>query len=189
MTKYDDQTGMFITKEDYINENIAQLPNSDLLEQQWNNLPSTYDSKADTLLHIKRVNELMGLAAIELIKRGNIHDNSKLTSPEKEYFDRLTPRLKSLVYGSQEYSDSLKELSVALDNHYKENTHHPEHYENGINGFDLFDLIEMFMDWTAAGERVKGGNIENSIEVGKKRFNISDQLCDIFRNTAKRYKF
>jgi len=173
-----------MTKQEYIDAYLPQLPNADLLAEQYDNLKK-YDSMADALLHIKRVNELMGLAAIELVKRGNVHDNSKLSYPEKEYFDRITPKLKSLFYGSQEYIDSLKELSFALDNHYKENTHHPEHYENGINGFDLFDLIEMFMDWKAAGER-NGGTIEKSIEVGKKRFNISDQLCDILSNTAKR---
>ena len=48
-----------------------------------------YDSKADTLLHIKRVNELLGLAAMELIMRGQVHDNSKLLSPEKELFDEF----------------------------------------------------------------------------------------------------
>ena len=61
---------------------------------------TTYDSKADTLLHIKRVNQLLNEAAIKLIERGNKHDNSKLEEPEKAYFDRLTPLLETLTYGS-----------------------------------------------------------------------------------------
>ena len=85
-----------------------------------------YDSTADTLLHIKRVNELMGQAAQELIRRGNVHDQSKLEEPEKSEFDRLTPKLKTLVYGSEEYKASLAELGVALERHYKNNTHHPQ---------------------------------------------------------------
>jgi hypothetical protein len=146
----------------------------------------SYDSKVDTLLHIKRVAELMTKASSELIRRANIHDNSKLKSPEKELFDEFTPKLKGCTYGSDEYKDYLKELKVALDHHYKNNSHHPEHYENGINGFDLFDLIEMFFDWKAAGERHADGNIYKSIEINKDRFKISEQVCQIFKNTAER---
>lgn len=145
-----------------------------------------YDSKVDTLLHIKRVNELLINGASELIKRANVHDNSKMESPEKELFDKYTPKLKNSTYGSDEYKEFLKGLKVALDHHYANNTHHPEHYKNGVNGMDLFDLIEMFFDWKAAGERHSDGNIYKSIEINQKRFNISDQLVDIFNNTAKK---
>src|SRR5690554_3471786 len=100
-----------------------------------------YDSTKDTLLHIKRVNELLSLAAIELLARGQEHDNSKLESPEKELFDEYTPKLKDSTYGSDEYKANLKGLEPALKHHYMNNSHHPEHYENGINGMDLFDLI------------------------------------------------
>lgn len=145
-----------------------------------------YDSKADTLLHIKRVSELMTEASIELINRANVHDNSKLESPEKEMFDEFTPKLKDCTYGSEEYKGYLSGLKVALDHHYANNSHHPEHYENGVNGFDLFDLMEMFFDWKAATERHADGNIYKSIEINKERFNLSDQTCDMFVNTAKR---
>lgn len=147
---------------------------------------TTYDSKADTLLHIKRVNQLLNEAAIKLIERGNKHDNSKLEEPEKAYFDRLTPLLETLTYGSDEYKSSLAELQVALQHHYTYNSHHPEHYENGVNGFDLFDLMEMFFDWKAATERTKGGDIYKSIEYNKSRFELSEQVCQIFKNTAER---
>lgn len=146
-----------------------------------------YDSKADTLLHIKRVSELMTQASIELINRANIHDNSKLESPEKELFDEFTPKLKDCTYGSDEYKDYLKQLKVALDHHYQNNSHHPEHYENGVNGFDLFDLIEMFFDWKAASERHVDGDIYKSIEINKGRFELSEQIVDIFKNTAIRF--
>jgi len=102
-----------------------------------------YDSRADTLQHIKRVNELLMFAVSELLIRARKHDNSKLESPEKELFDEYTPKLKQCTYGSDEYKEFLKELTVALDNHYANNSHHLEHYENGVNGFDLCDLTEM----------------------------------------------
>lgn len=146
----------------------------------------TYDSKADTLLHIKRVNQLLSEAAIELIKRGNVHDSSKLEEPEKSEFDRLTPLLKTLEYGSEEYKASLAELQIALQHHYANNNHHPEHYKNGVNDFDLFDLMEMFFDWKAATERTKDGDIYKSIEYNKVRFGLSEQLCQILINTANR---
>lgn len=145
-----------------------------------------YDSKADTLQHIKRVSQLMNEAAIELIHRGNNHDNSKLEDPEKPEFDRLTPILKELTYGSEEYKASLADLQGALKHHYANNSHHPEHYENGVNDFNLFDLMEMFFDWKAATERTKDGNIYKSIEHNKGRFEISEQICKIFENTAKK---
>jgi hypothetical protein len=144
----------------------------------------SYDSQADTLLHIKRVSELLNEAAIELLKRANKHDASKLLPPEKELFDEFTPKLKDCTYGSDEYKEYLKGLKVALDHHYANNSHHPEHYENGVNGFDLFDLMEMAMDWKAATERMNDGDIMKSIEINKERFNMSNQLCDILKNTV-----
>lgn len=148
-----------------------------------------YDSKADTLLHIKRVSQLLTEASVELIKRANIHDNSKLESPEKELFDEFTPKLKDCTFGSDEYKGFLKGLRVALIHHYENNSHHPEHYENGVNGFDLFDLVEMFFDWKAATERMKDGDIYKSIAINKERFSLSEQVVDIFTNTAKRLNY
>lgn len=148
-----------------------------------------YDSSKDTLLHKRRINELLLLAAKEIMERVVKHDNSKLESPEKEYFDEYTPKIGKSTYGSEEYNEFLKGLKVALDHHYENNTHHPEHYENGVNGFDLFDLIEMFFDWKASTERHEDGNIYKSIEINKNRFNLSEQIVDIFNNTAKRLNY
>lgn len=143
-----------------------------------------YDSKADTLLHIKRVNQLLTEASVELIRRANIHDNSKLESPEKELFDEYTPKLAGCTYGSEEYFQFIEGLKPALNHHYSKNSHHPEHFENGVNGMDLFDIIEMFFDWRASSERHNDGDIYKSISINKNRFKMSDQLSEIFTNTA-----
>lgn len=148
-----------------------------------------YDSSKDTLLHKRRINELLLLAAKEIMNRAVEHDNSKLESPEKIQFDEFTPKLGKSSYGSDEYSEFLSGLKIALDHHYTNNTHHPEHYENGVNGFDLFDLMEMFFDWKASSERHEDGDIYKSIEINKKRFGLSDQVVDIFKNTANRLKY
>ena len=145
-----------------------------------------FDSTSDTLRHIKKVSTYLNDSACELIRRGNSHDDSKLLPPEKELFDEMTPILANLKYGTPEYFESLKKLKPALDHHYLENSHHPEHYENGINGMDLFDLIEMFFDWKAATERTLHGNIYKSIEFNKERFKMDPQVVDVFINTAKK---
>jgi len=146
-----------------------------------------YDSTADTLLHIKRVSYHLSQAAIEILRRGSVHDDSKLTTPEKEAFDKETPKLKGIGFGTKEYYESLANLQEALDHHYKFNSHHPQHYPNGINGMDLFDVLEMTMDWLAAVERTKDGDIAKSLEINKRRFNMSDQLVDIIANTYRNY--
>lgn len=147
-------------------------------------MKNEYDSRADTLTHIKRVSELMMMAAIELLRRASTHDNSKLEYPEKQFVDKFTPLLASSTYGSDEYKQFLIDMKPMLDHHYKTNSHHPEHYKNGIDGMDLFDVIEMFFDWKAAGERHANGNIFKSIEHNRLRFQMSDQLVSIFVNTA-----
>lgn len=88
-----------------------------------------YDSRADTMAHIKRVSDLLLFASSDLIHRSINHDKSKLKEPEKSLFDKYTPLLKDSVYMSDEYKGFLKKLSVALDHHYEHNSHHPEHYD------------------------------------------------------------
>lgn len=146
----------------------------------------SYDSTVDTLKHIKRVNEMLIYAATELLRRAAVHDASKLEEPEKSLFDEYTPKLKGCTYMSDEYHEYLNGLGVALNHHYAHNSHHPEHYPNGISGFDLFDLIEMFFDWKAATERHADGSLFKSIEINRDRFKMQAQLVEIFRNTAER---
>lgn len=130
--------------------------------------------------------ELMLVCIKNLADRASVHDKSKLMSPEKELFDEFTPKLKGTTYGSDEYYEYLKQLKPALDHHYANNSHHPEHYDNGIDGMDLFDVMEMLMDWKAASERHDDGDIYKSIEINAKRFELSEQVTNILYNTAKR---
>jgi len=143
-----------------------------------------YDSTKDTLLHMKQVSLLLNDAAIELIKRSNEHDLSKLGKEEKQHFDEYTEKLKGLTYGSDEYKKSLEGLKPALDHHYSNNRHHPEYHTNGIDDMNLFDVIEMILDWLAATQRHDDGDILKSIEINKKRFNMEDQLVKILTNTV-----
>ena len=145
---------------------------------------STYDSRPDTWQHIHTVQALMGEVITDLAGRAHDHDQSKLAAPEVEVFDRVTPKLHGLTYGSDEYKSSLAEMGEGLAHHYAVNSHHPEHYANGVNGMDLFDLIEMAADWKAASER--GEETAINLSHSLKRFEISEQLADVLRNTFAR---
>jgi hypothetical protein len=143
----------------------------------------TYDCTADTLKHIRRVQALLGIIARNLMARGECHDDSKLGPEEKPLFDEMTPLLKTLVYGSDEYKASLEKLGAALKHHYAVNSHHPEHFADGVAGMNLLDVVEMLCDWKAASERTKDGDFAKSVEIGIERFKIEPQLASILRNT------
>lgn len=149
----------------------------------------------DTLTHIRRVNELLIKASQVLLDRAIKHDASKLgyldelSAEERKGFDQAVYKLRNLEFGSDEYKASLKDLEPTLKLHYSRNSHHPQHYPNGISDMDLFDIIEMFYDWVAAGERTKKGSISKSISINKVRFDVNAQLTLIFMNTADRYLF
>lgn len=149
-----------------------------------NGMTQPYDSTEDTLTHIEEVRFRLAEIGAKLKRRGRIHDVTKLESPEKEIFDAMTPRLKTLTYGSDEYKASLAEMGLALDHHYRMWRHHPQHFEDGVNGMNLLDVIEMIADWKAASERHADGDILKSLEINRERFKISDQLYSILVNTV-----
>ena len=105
-----------------------------------------YDSTQDTQQHIAHVADRLHRLANLLRYRADAHDASKLLPPEKEAYDRLTPRLAGLTYGSEEYRATLREMKPAIAHHYAHNSHHPEHFEDGIAGMNLLDLVEMLCD-------------------------------------------
>ena len=142
-----------------------------------------YNSIPETQRHILSVQEKIEYFIKDLKHRAEIHDKSKMVSPELEIFDEYTPKLKGTTYGSDEYKEHLEGMKVGLKHHYANNRHHPEYHKDGINDMTLIDLIEMFSDWWAATERHADGDMDKSIEVNAKRFEISEQLTKIFKNT------
>jgi len=143
------------------------------------------DSTLATVLHARRVDELLLQLAGDVLARVTRHDRSKLESPEKDTFDVYSPRLRDSTYGSEEYKGFLTEMQAALDHHYGHNRHHPEHFDNGVDGMTLVDLIEMLADWKAAGERHADGSMAKSLAIQRDRFGLSDQLLSILTNTAR----
>jgi len=140
-----------------------------------------------TRKHMQRVSALLGFAACRLIQRAAEHDLSKLEPIELEPLQRMQDIIDAegpAPYGSDEYKRRTGMLGPMLKHHYANNSHHPDHYPNGVDGMDLFDIVEMFFDWKAASERGE----ESSMNIGAacKRFAVSPQLEAIFRNTADR---
>jgi len=133
--------------------------------------------------HRRLVREITEMVRFDLRKRALRHDESKTQEPEFSIFAKHSKKLRSITYGSVEYYEILDELRPALRHHYQHERHHPEHYKNGIDDMTLIDIIEMFCDWLAATNQHDDGDFSKSIEKNKERFNMSDQLAQIFLNT------
>jgi len=159
------------------------------------------NSEQETIAHICRVQELLSEIRTALYERGQVHDASKLKSPEVEAFENVSSALRSLTYGSPEYRRILREeLGVALEHHYANNSHHPEHWDTfsvnehgdrvwhkkGIQQMSLLDQLEMLADWKAAGERHADGSLTRSFMVNRQRFGLSyDQFVQLVKTAEE----
>ena len=146
------------------------------------------EANAETQKHIDAVRRYMRRIAVDLLKRGEGHDASKLGEEEREIFAKYTSRLKGMTYGSAEYEKCREEMKPALDHHYAKNRHHPEHFVAGINDMTLVDVVELFCDWFASSQRHHDGNILKSITHNKERFQISDQLVSLLFKNIKQQR-
>jgi rubrerythrin len=153
---------------------------------------STYDSRTDTEQHIQRVQSLMAQCIEKLTERSRVHDRSKLSEPEKSAFDYATPLLKGSTYGSDEYKGFLAELKPALDHHYVNNSHHPEHYRmwkcpacNGVYREDEITFSECYEGKPAFCPKCcpQGSLFEAQLEPttgieGMSLLDLVEMLCD-----------
>lgn len=141
--------------------------------------------KTKTQRHIEKVREYLDYFKLMLDKRRNSHDESKLRPPERELFDKYSDKLDDIEYDSEEYWEIMDELKPALKHHYNNNRHHPNFFSNGIEDMNLLDIVEMLFDWWAASQRHEDGDIKESINKNKDRFDMSEQLAKIFQNTVE----
>lgn len=137
----------------------------------------------DTLNHIAQVAQHLNHCAVNLLDRATFHDASKLKEPELSGYAGLADALKGLEYGTPEYRAAFAPFKEIIKHHYEHNSHHPEHYQNGVEGMSLFDVVEMLCDWKAASER-GGSDFNQSMHVSTQRFGIDHQLQRILLNTA-----
>lgn len=142
------------------------------------------ETRDATMEHIASVRQSLDAVANVVRVRGRNHDRSKLSPEELPYF-AVASSLKTLKYGSREYQRALKQLGPALDHHYANNRHHPEHHEHGIKGMNLVDAIEMTVDWHCAAQRHGADhNIFKSINHNRMRFRIPVMTASLLWNTA-----
>lgn len=83
--------------------------------------------------------------AFLLLKRANIHDNSKLVGPELELLSSLYGNQESFINPQVQLSDSQKEI---IEKHWENNRHHPEHFKC-VEKMSELDILEMCCDWYA----------------------------------------
>jgi len=139
--------------------------------------------KYDIMKHISLVRDFLDGCQNILMRRGQKHDRSKFGQLEIEIYEIYVPKLASTEYGSFEYHQHLAEMGKALKNHYEQNPHHPEHFENGIYDMTLFDLLEMLCDWMAAAQRS-----QRPIDMDAlcQRFDIDQRTRAILEKTVER---
>lgn len=134
--------------------------------------------------HIACVRVYLMQAVYNLQNRLLRHDESKLIEPERSAYEGLDERLEGLDYGTEAYRQGIKEhLGSALKHHYAHNSHHPEHYPNGVMDMSLLDLLEMLADLRAVCDD-KGKPVVD-LETNKRIHNISDDIYVILLNTLK----
>jgi hypothetical protein len=133
--------------------------------------------------HLMRVQLHMNKIINNLLSRLVCHDSSKYNTEEISLIIGKA-MLNNTTYGSAEYNIALKSVQDGVLSHYSKNTHHPEHYVNGIVGMSLFDLLEMLADWKSAGEQ-NGGDILSSLTINIDRYNIPEPIAKIISNTIQ----
>jgi hypothetical protein len=139
-----------------------------------------------TQAHINRVAELIGEVNSELTYRAIYHDQSKFdpieAGPLQEMQD-LIDREGQAPFGTDEYRRRTALLGPMLEHHYAKNSHHPEHWSNGIASMSILDVVEMLCDWKAASER--GGDSAINLTYLAQKYSIEPMLLSIMQSTCR----
>ena len=133
--------------------------------------------------HIRGVQTWMRHVIMLWTNRMVTHDQSKYSSPELPLIHQKA-RLDSIPLNTPDYYDALSQIKSAVQAHYECNTHHPEHYANGVLDMSLLDLMEMICDWRVAAE-MNGTDLTVSFEKCVERFCISQELRTVLMNTYR----
>jgi hypothetical protein len=148
------------------------------------------DSTRTTQDHVQKVRDNISRFVSDMIRRGEVHDMSKYEDPEKVLLDAIEYQNVNNGYapfGSPQYIQNTQILKPMLKHHYSINSHHPQHYPNGVMDMSLMDIVEMFCDWQAAALRNK--EPEMNISHAATMHGLDPQLERIFKNTARAMGF
>ena len=143
-----------------------------------------FEVLTDTLRHSSEVAENLEEMASLLRRRGIAHDRSKLTAFEFDAFVSTRPKFKLANWNTPEYKECTDAIRPAINAHYAANSHHVEHYANGVNDMTLMDICEMLADWQAAGRRSPNGkSLPETLDAAFEKYGIDSQLGAIIKNT------
>jgi hypothetical protein len=118
---------------------------------------------AGILSHQQCVRSSLGELASELVRRGYVHDRSKLSEDELPGY--------VLLYGGEKNAQTRD----AINRHYSCNSHHPEHYADASRDMTWLDIVEMVCDWKAASESYAGTvSLRDWATSARDRFKLSD---------------
>lgn len=140
----------------------------------------------DTIIHKKLVTEscekLAGYLeeqkifnhAKALRERAFVHDNSKIMEENEEF--KALSKIVSTEYNIGKLP-KFKEEAIKL--HWKNNCHHPEHYESPLDMSKL-DIMEMCCDWHARSIQFGTNLMEYVYNQQENRFHFPDLMfCEI----------
>ena len=133
--------------------------------------------------HNNNVQNNLADVLANIARRMAEHDQSKYRHEELDLVIGK-PYLQTLEYNTPEYKRGLEQVQYAVEHHYKANSHHPEHYPDGIKGMTLLDLLEMACDWQAAAVEHDSTFLE-SINRNVERFGLSIEMQEILMNTGR----
>ena len=129
------------------------------------------------LQHLAYVKEGLKKVSNELDHRALVHDLSKFKDDEFMGYIAVKQACSNTEYGSPEHKEVMRSIKDVADpamaNHFSRNSHHPEYHKN-IEDMSFLDIIEMVCDWYAAAKTYNNGNLQNSVKIGKEKFNFTD---------------
>ena len=144
------------------------------------------DVKLDTMIHKRLVFEMsckMAVfflsqgedeKAVEILQRGWEHDNSKFLKEELEGLAKISDDHASMRHAGKQLPDEMKEY---LKLHYKNNTHHPEHWED-VSMMPEMDVVEMCCDWAARSKQFDTDLIEFAKTRQENRFHFPPEMFE-----------
>ena len=110
--------------------------------------------------------------ASELRRRAQVHDRSKLSEEEFDGFVKISQVAREHAFGTPKYMASLQ--NGAVQRHYANNSHHPEHHERP-EYMGWLDIIEMVIDWRVSSRSYGDGDFKRVLEVQKTRHLFNDE--------------
>ena len=144
------------------------------------------DTVDSIIKHKKSVKRRLLYIADKIRERAEAHDNSKLNYPELGWLVAMDKEGRA-PYGSEEYFEKQKRWECFFKHHYSENTHHPDHYDEGTKGMSVVDIVEMMCDVISYLDEIPQEKVFEVISEQAERFGFSSELKAILTNTLLLY--